>query len=390
MKICFETFGCRLNRSEALAEEARYLAAGHSIVKTHEEADLIVIRGCSVTRRAEHDSQKLIEHLRTKYPTKQLRIEGCLDEKTEAPPIYLQADKSLIDNAIPVSTARAYLKVQDGCSGKCSFCIVPSFRGSSISENFTATIDKAKRFIEAGYHEIVVTGCNLSLYASEGKRLPELLLGIAELSNDCRVRLGSLEPWLAAKEVVDAIAEHENICRFLHIPVQSGSDRILQEMRRPYTVSDIDELVHHAMKRVPDASIGCDIITGFPGESDFDFFSTAGLLKRLNFTNAHVFPYSERPGTLAAGLPLSVPRELRKARAMELSNLVRRARERFAAKHIGREVEIIIEDEKHPSGWTSDYLWCEIKNLMHVKRNHSLRVRVLEARRDKLIGVGLK
>ena len=242
MKVCFETFGCRLNRAEALDQEAEYLADGWKLTSSHSDADLIIVRGCSVTRRAQHDCEQLIAHIRKKYPYKRLLIEGCLaTSRTEKLAVrhapVKASDKSSLH--VPTRTARAYLKVQDGCAGKCTFCIVPKFRGKSSSIGFDAILDKAKRFIDAGYHEIVVTGCNLSLYASDGKRLPELIDALAGLSPDCRIRLGSLEPSDVAQDVVEAISRRQNICRFLHIPIQSASNRILGAMKRPYTTKEV-------------------------------------------------------------------------------------------------------------------------------------------------------
>lgn len=377
MKVCFETFGCRLNRAEALEEEAKYEALGYDITSSHKEADVIVVRGCSVTRRAQHDSEALIAHLKEKYPFTKIVVQGCLKD----------AEKSVSETlATPTRTSRAYLKVQDGCSGKCTFCIVPTFRGKSVSENFTSVLDKAKRFIDAGYHEIVVTGCNLSLFASEGKRLPELLASLADLSPDCRIRLGSLEPWLGAKETIDVIAEKPNLCKFVHLPIQSGSNRILSAMKRPYQVREVEDILRYVVDKLPGCSLGSDMITGFPDETELDFIESYGLLKRFPFNNAHVFPYSERPGTLAVALPNPVSKDLRSKRAHSLTELVRFERERFANKHLGHEVEIVIEGEKHFGGWTSDYLWCDILNLTKHKRKELVKVRVLEVHHDKLAG----
>lgn len=377
MKVCFETFGCRLNRAEALEEEAKYEALGYKLTASHKEADVIVVRGCSVTRRAQHDSEALIEHLKSKYPFKKIVIQGCLKN----------AEKSVSEAPqTPTRTSRAYLKVQDGCSGQCTFCIVPTFRGKAVSENFTAVIDKAKRFIDAGYHEIVVTGCNLSLFASEGKRLPELMATLGELSNDCRIRLGSLEPWLGAKEVVDVIAEKPNLCKFVHLPIQSGSNRILSAMKRPYLIHDVEEILARINEKLSAVSLGCDMIAGFPDETELDYLETESFLKRHSFNNAHIFRYSERPGTPAAKFANPVAKEIRSLRAHKLTEIVNLERIRFAKLHLGHEVEIVLEGEHHLGGWTSDYLWCDIKNFTKHQRKDLVKVRVLAVHGDKLEG----
>jgi len=363
VNICFETFGCRLNRAEALENEARALALGHRLVKKHAEADLFVVRGCSVTSRAQRECEQMIRHLQHHYPNKRLVVTGCLTGAQKgdfASLLGAKSDKSPKPADVPTRTARAYLKVQDGCSGGCTFCIVPKFRGASRSESFDATLDRAKRFIDAGYREIVVTGCNLALFASDGKRLPELMDALAALDPACRIRLGSVEPWGCADEVVDVMAAHENVCRFLHLPVQSGSDRILKLMNRPYARADVERLVKKVQELMPLASIGCDLMTGFPGETEGDFSHTRNLLTHLPFSNVHVFPFSERPGTPAEKMSGHIPHAERSARAHILNGIVKANRKRFAKRFLGREVEVIVESHgTQPKGWTGEYLWFE-------------------------------
>ena len=381
--------------------EADYVACGWQLTKNHADADLFVIRGCSVTARAQSDCEKFIARLKYHHPLAQFRICGCLQPRTPAtlrprnlvPP---QSRNPATPQPIPPRTARAYLKVQDGCAGKCTFCIVPKFRGESRSEDFTSLLDKAKRFIDAGYREIVVTGCNLSLYASQGKRLPDLVAALADLTPhpssptpdpfSCRIRLGSVEPGNCAVETIHAMAEHANACRFLHLTVQSGSDRILQAMRRPYSVRDVDHVVAAATKYLPKLGLGCDLMTGFPGESDLDHTATRGLLKRLPFNHAHVFPFSKRPGTPAAAFPDVVPKNIRSTRAHELSRLVLEKRKSFAKSFLGQTVEIIVEDEKSGQGWTDEYLACKQTTFETHKRKSAVRMLVTRTEGDILYG----
>ena len=392
MKVCFETFGCRLNRAEALDQEAEYLAGGWKLTSSHSDADVIVVRGCSVTRRAQRDCEQLIAHIRNKYPNKRVLVEGCL-VTSRAEKVAVQHTPAALRKApggapVPTRTSRAYLKVQDGCAGKCTFCIVPKFRGKSSSVDFDAVLDKAKRFIDVGYHEIVVTGCNLSLYASNGKRLPELVDALAALSPDCRIRLGSLEPSDVADDLVAAIAGKANICRFLHIPVQSASNRILVAMKRPYTANDVDKLVRAIRRQIPNAGIGCDLIAGFPSESDLDFMATVGMLDRNPFSRVHVFPFSERPGTPAASMAGTIPPEVRKTRAKKLSALADAKRSAFARHFIGKTTEIVVEGEDTCSGWTSEYLWCSCPHA-HRPRKSLVRVRIVESKGHTLIGTAI-
>ena len=388
MKVCFETFGCRLNRAEALDQEAEYIADGWKLTSSHSDADLIIVRGCSVTRRAQRDCEHLIAHIRKKYPNKRMLIEGCLATSRAQKIAVLHAPVQASDKpsaTVSTRTARAYLKVHDGCSGICTFCIVPKFRGKSSSVDFDAVLDKAKRFIDVGYHEIVVTGCNLSLYASGGKRLPELMDALAALSPNCRIRLGSLEPSEVAADTVAVMAGRQNVCRFMHIPVQSASNRILVAMKRPYTANDVEELVRAIRRQIPDAGIGCDLMTGFPSENDLDFTATLGMLERNPFSRVHVFPFSERPGTAAASMLGAIPSETRKARAKMLSKIADKKRTAFARRFIGKTTEIVVEDESTCSGWTSEYLWCSCPHA-HPPRKSLVTVRITGASGHKLTG----
>lgn len=355
MNVCFETFGCRLNRAEALEDEAKCLAAGHKVVTDREQADIFIVRGCSVTSRAQHDCEKLIDHLREKYPTRRIQVTGCLPS---AKPFVIRRRSD--DEVVPTRTARAYLKVQNGCSGRCTFCIVPKFRGTgSVSEGFLDVIDRAKRFIDVGYREIVMTGCNLSLYASDGRRLPELLSALAELDPGCRIRLGSLEPCTAADDVLSAMAEHPNVCRFLHMPIQSGSDRILRRMNRPYDVDRVVQLLLQARRLMPTVALGCDMIAGFPGECDLDQINSESLLNRLKIVNVHAFPFSRRPGTAAAAFPLQLPHGTITERARKLANIGTTYRRAFAHRFVGQTVDVIVEKEDAAAGWTGEHLWFE-------------------------------
>jgi threonylcarbamoyladenosine tRNA methylthiotransferase MtaB len=383
MRVCFETFGCRLNRAEALEDEARYLAAGCEVVSSHREADLIVIRACSVTARAQKDCEKLIHHLEKKYPGKRLAVVGCIKAVLKRPEPNLEhlgSGESAAEVAVPTRTARAYLKVQDGCSGACTFCIVPQFRGKSVSVGFEDVLGKARRFIEAGYHELVVTGCNLALYASGGKRLPELIAALAELDENCRVRLGSVEPGAQAMELIHVMAEKKNMCRFLHVPVQSGSNRILSAMKRPYKISEADELFSEAVRLMPLVGLGCDLMTGFPDENEMDFRLTKGFLKRHVISKAHIFPFSPRPGTAAAAMPNVVPEGTRKLRAHELLEAAEASRKAFARRFTHKDVEVVIERDSYLEGWTSEYLWFK-----ETKRGGFVPPKLTNSRRKELM-----
>ena len=382
MKVRFETFGCRLNRAEALQREADFLAAGWERVDDFMDADLVVVRGCSVTSKAQTECERLIARIRRKRPDAKVLVEGCLHDKGDDDDPLPPSDGS----ALPKRTARAFLKAQDGCSCHCSFCIVPQFRGEPQSMPFDNLLRRAERLRdEGGYGEIVLTGCNLSLYSSDGKRLPDLVAALAALGG-FRLRLGSIEPGAVAEETVAAAAESPNVCRSLHLAVQSASNAVLHAMRRPYGTQELESLLSRIGALLPDCGLGCDIMTGFPGETELDFRLSAAFVARHRFSNVHAFPFSRRPGTVAAALPRQCDHDTRSKRAHEIAAIARRIRADFATALRNREVEIVVEDEENVAGWTSEYIWCKVPHAKRGEfpRKSIRRVRVISAESGKL------
>ena len=365
-RVAFVTFGCRLNKTEALDMEADYAAAGWEVVAADGEPppDRIVVRGCSVTARAQRDSEKALAALRRKFPSAEVVATGCM-QKSEIPSLRVGGPPTA--KCEPQRTARAYLKVQDGCSGRCAFCIVPQFRGPPTSIPFNEVIARARSFLAAGHREIVVTGCNLALYRDGRRRLPELLAAIASLDapERHRVRLGSVEPGVCDAALLDAIESSSGACRFLHLSLQSASDRVLAAMRRPYGSEQIAGFCDEAARRLgPRLALGADFIAGFPGETEGDFAATLEFAARAfgcgtKFSNLHVFPYSERPGTAAAAMPGPVPQEARRERARALHAIGAKNRAEFAKSLAGCEVEVCVEKvfaDGTAEGWTEEYL----------------------------------
>ena len=397
--VAFVTFGCRLNKAEALDLEAQYAAAGWNVIDgavfrgqssgaangsklQAPRPDLIIVRGCSVTAKAQRDCEKAIAHLRSRFPGAEIRITGCLPDKVkdegewkgEGESTYSHGDtetrrkrhETSVRSVAPCEkknstsqpTSRAYLKVQDGCSGRCAFCIVPQVRGAPVSVPFRDVLARARAFLSAGFREIILTGCNLCLYRYGGHGLAELAAAIAALeSPGHRVRLGSVEPGICDGRIVDALEAHPNICRFLHLSLQSGSDGVLRRMRRPYTAGEVAAFCEEARRRIgPRLAFGADVIAGFPGESAADHEATLGMVRGQGFVHVHAFPFSERPGTEAAEMPGALPRAVRRERARELALAGAANRETFARALIGGEVEVCVE--RDGNGRTDEGLRC--------------------------------
>ena len=396
MTVAFKTFGCRLNRAEALDLEASFRAAGHTILQLNERApDVIVVRCCSVTARAQRDCEKEIAHLRERFPQSRVIITGCHPNseqvKVNSEQVETESNSTLNTqhSTLPLREdlesypSRASLKVQDGCSGHCAFCIVPHFRGKPVSVPFDQVLSRARAFLDLGFHELVITGCNLALYRSQGHGLPDLLAALADLTaapSSHRIRLGSLEPGICDDALLDAFTSHPNICRFIHLSVQSGSDPVLNRMNRPYTIDTVRRFCTEARRRLgPRLTLGADIITGFPGETDADFQLTKTFLfppeGAASFSNLHVFPYSERPGTPAATMDGALPRAIRLTRARNLEKDAKAARLTFVQSFLGQEVEVCIE-RGGDHGWTAEYLPCKIEGAPAPRRS-LLTVRVI-------------
>jgi tRNA A37 methylthiotransferase MiaB len=208
---------------------------------------------------------------------------------------------------------------------------------------------------------------------------------ICALDGDFQLRFMTSHPKDASDRLIEAMATEEKIVKHFHLPVQSGSERILLAMRRPYATKDVVQAAELATELMPGLGLGCDIITGFPGETDLEFAATRGLLNRLPFNNAHIFPYSSRPGTLAAGFPLQVPRPIRAARAHELSRIMKQKRIKFARSFVGKTVEIVVEDAEKSSGWTGEYLSARPVSGT-APRKSSLRLFITKSKDDRLYG----
>ena len=405
-RIAYCTFGCRLNQYDT--EAIRTLVddgCDFETVGARDAADVYVVNTCSVTARADASARKAIRRIAGQHPAARIVVTGCYAQRApgelaslpgvalvvgaadrsrvaeliehleDGPPIVavspIGTAKSFLDVPITEMTehSRAFVKVQEGCNESCTFCIVPQTRGVSRSRTPASVLDQVRRLTHTGYVEVVLTGVHIGDYGldlPEGRRmLPELIEGILEIEEIERFRLSSIEPASLGDEIIDLMAGSPKFARHFHIPFQSGSDAVLTRMKRRYRAGEFAELVNRIGARIPECGIGVDVICGFPGETDQDFLRTFELVENLPITYVHAFTYSPRPGSEAENFTEQVPAEIRKRRTRALKRLSAEKHRRFAHRHVGKVVEVLLEPARRGGigrigGWTDNYLRVDL------------------------------
>ena len=392
-KIAFHTMGCKLNFSETSMISKDFTNRGFKKVEYKEFADIYVLNTCSVTDNADKEARKLIRQAKRKNPNAQIAVIGCYAQLmpdqiakidgvnlvigtenkfnvlTELDLLNLNSETKIIRNKIEDVKAftpsyssndrtRTYLKVQDGCDYTCSFCTIPLARGRSRSDTISNTIKIANQAIRSGAREIVLTGVNIGDYGKNNKEsFIELIKRLDTLAVE-RIRISSIEPNLLTKEIIDFCAESKKFMPHFHIPLQSGSNKILKLMRRRYTSSQYAESISLIRQLIPDASIGVDVIVGFPGESNEDFMETFNFIESLDISYLHVFTYSERKNTDAANFKKSVDKKTRAHRSLILRRLSEKKLSDFYDQFIGTQRVVLFDSKKNNQilGYTDNYI----------------------------------
>ncbi len=404
--------GCRLNHAEGAAIRGALEEAGHEVSVGGDPAgaDAFVLHTCAVTAAAQTEA---LRHLRgaKRAGVPHVVVSGCAASVADAaalrgagadeivargapppggPVAPLVADALARPGARPPSefATRAPVKIQDGCSFRCSYCIVPDARGEPRSRPLAEVLGECRALAARGFRELVLTGVNVACWREPGRTFSDLVRAVAALPGVARIRLSSVEPRTTEAEVVSLMAAPgAKLCPTLHYPLQSGSDRILRAMRRRYTAAEYRAAVERALSLVPGLGLGADVIAGFPGETDADFEETVRLVRDYPFSNLHVFPYSERPGTPAASMPGAVPVRVRRERARALIALGEDKRAAFAATFPGREVEVLVERvgaDGVAEGWTGPYLRARLPGRTAADVGALLRATVAAAEGDEL------
>ncbi len=372
-KIAIYTLGCRVNQYESCAIAERLREKGYTITKNN-DAEYYIVNTCAVTAESERKSRQLARRCALKGKTLVIGcasqidesfneidnviyiggnkdksavidvITGCFEgdrdsvttmEKAEYEEMYIEGKDELF------SECRAFIKIQDGCNGKCTYCIIPKCRGTVRSRNLCDILNEATCLVENGYHEVILTGIEVSAYNKVP--LGSLIKSVSEVEGIYRIRLGSLSPNIISENFLKVVSECKNFMPHIHLSLQSCCDSVLSAMKRPYRKKEIYERVELIRRYLPNCMLSADIIVGFPGESEEDFIETLNALKELNIFHVHSFPYSERKGTPAAIMPNKVPKNIRVERNGRLIAQCEENKKRMLDELTGREFSVLIE-----------------------------------------------
>lgn len=388
----------------------RLKAQGYEVVEYGEPTDLFVLNTCSVTDEAERVCRYEIRKTLRRSPRAFVAVTGCYAQtgahalrhipgidlivggqykmnlpdylptpralrKQPAPELLhtrtIDRDDFVMSGVGDYTSVRANLKIQDGCNFMCSFCIIPFARGHERSRQFDDVIREADALAARGHRELVLTGVNIGRYEDHGRSLVDLITRLESIAGIDRIRISSIEPTTITDDLLDYMAIARKLCRYLHIPLQSGDDGILRAMNRHYTAKEYTDLIDRAVARVPDLGLGTDLLVGFPGEGEPQFANTLAMARDLPFAYFHVFGFSKRPGTAATRIkPVLHPSTI-KARCRTLSTLSRSKRLAFAQGYTGRTLDVLFEGQDRGlwTGLTHNYLRVGVASRSDLKND---------------------
>lgn len=430
LRIAFTTLGCKLNQFETAAMQEQFKGEEFCIVPFEEEADVYVINTCTVTGKSDYRSRQAIRRAVKKNGDAYVIATGCYSQVDPEAVASLKGVDLILGNAeklrisghlrdlrksprptisvgdigacaeflsAPIDTfpgyTRAFIKVQDGCDFRCSYCLVSTARGPNRSETTEKVLEQAEKLARAGYRELVLTGVHLGGYGADldgKKNLAGLLEALQQVEGIKKIRLSSIEPGEITDELIETVAASPRICHHLHIPMQSGDDSILQRMNRNYDSAYYENLIHKLVASMPDMGIGADVMVGFPGETEESFGVTRSFIERLPLTYLHVFNFSVRKGTPAASFPDQVNGEARQQRSEVLRALGRKKSTLFRQRHVGKEASVLVESSRDKEtgllkGLTDNY----IKVLMEGEdqlANQSVQVKLVGLLNKGMLG----
>lgn len=421
-KVSFYTLGCRLNQAETAIIKRGFEADGYQIVNFNDPADLVVINTCTVTANGDADTRRTVNKVNRINAEAKIALVGCQAQVQREKLLELPGVQWVVGNGVKMQLAkvlaeagtdtpqvitptierksftipiagidpgrtRANLKIQDGCDFFCSFCEIPFARGRARSREFDDIQKEAEQLVAAGYKELVLTGINIGTYSYEGESLANVLIGLLRFTNLKRIRISSIEPTTIAEDFIRVINSNKKFCRYLHIPIQSGCDEILQAMKRKYTVSEFVKFLSFANDKIPDVCLGTDVIVGFPGETDVHFDETYQMLLESPFAYFHVFSYSDRDHTRSRKSINKVEKSVIHERSKRLRELSLRKRTSFFDRFIDREMPVLFEQKKNGfwTGLTDNYIRVKTESDINLE-NEIVQVRLEEIEQQAMIG----
>jgi len=401
------TLGCRLNQAETAIMANNLEKHGFEIVPFGERADLTVINTCTVTEKADAKCRNAVRHTIKQNPNAFVAVVGCyaqvaleeikkidgvdmivgnehkmrlydfLDtalQKRNRPlvvhsPKIPRTDFTIESSGLFNTHTRANIKIQDGCNFVCSFCIIVKARGPARSRDFDDLMAEARQLVAAGFKELILTGVNIGTYFQNGKTFIDLLQALEKINGLQRIRISSIEPTTVTKNLIDYMASSDKICRYLHIPLQSGDDRILESMRRKHTAADFKNIIEYAARKIPDIGIGTDVMVGYPTETKEQFLNTKKLLVDLPISYFHVFTYSDRKGTSAYKLMPKISPDEKKKRNRLMTETGQRKKQAFYHSFLGKQVTVLFEEENEGwwEGWSDHYIRVRVKSDENLK-----------------------
>jgi threonylcarbamoyladenosine tRNA methylthiotransferase MtaB len=434
MKIAFRTLGCKVNQYETQALKENFLNKGYELVDEDDFADVYVINTCTVTGLSDKKSRQFIRRVRKINPEAVTAVIGCYaqispeeasaiegvniiagtDEKHKLPE-YVEdflTNRSLVNKVKPIETlnvyeetgsitamdsrTRAYIKIQEGCNKFCAYCIIPYARGAVRSRDLSEIVKEAKSLIDKGFKELVITGINTALYGIDRGQLEleEVISAIQSLPGDFRIRLGSLEPTVINAEFAKRLLQYDKLCPHMHLSLQSGSDGILKDMNRNYSVDYYEKIVDVLRDHDSGYAVTTDIIAGFPGESDVDFLYSINAIREIGFAKVHVFKYSKRKGTKAAEMKNQIVPEIKSQRSSALIKASELATIAFHERNRGHIRTVLVEKVEEGAGWVEGLTENYIKTYINISEsedpqkllNEFVRVVLVESFRDGMSG----
>jgi len=391
--VSFYTLGCRLNQAETAIIQRSFEQRGYSVVDIGQPSDLVVINTCTVTENGDADTRRLVNRVNRLNAEAKIVLIGCQaqvqgekllqlpgvqwvignavkmdlvnilqDAKSDTPqvmtPVIKRESFTIPVAGIDKKHTRANLKIQDGCDFFCSFCEIPYARGRARSRVFEDIIKEANDLADAGHQEVVLTGINLGTYHYQDKSIVDVITALETIPGLKRIRISSVEPTTIPETILQKMAAKGKLCRYLHIPIQSGSNEILQAMNRNYTVSEFTDFIQMVDRQVPDVCLGTDVMVGFPGETEGHFEETYHLLRELPFAYFHVFSYSDRSHNKSRKFSDKVPKETIIRRSQKMRELSARKRQMYLEKFLGKTEMVLIEQQKsgYWTGLTDTYI----------------------------------